>query len=748
MKVRRPSTPACAIASSGLGANGIGSSAALNEALGLHNAGRFQEAQQLCMKVLHQLPTCADAWHLLAVTVWQQGDHQAAENHLSRAIALQPHHPVYYNHLGVFYTERRHYAKAETTLRHALLLSSQLADSHCNLGRVLMLTQRYPEAMDSYRQALRIDPSYAVALANMAVVFQRIGDYQQAVEYYRRALEIDAGQPDWWANLGATCLSMGHFPEAMKHFRQALSLSPRHLIAANGLTATCCATGLLEQAAAIAQRTLLHHPDNPEATAKIAWVYQHTADWKALETILPRLHQQTIDALQKNQVPAEQPLALISQTTDLALSLAVTRTYSQSIAARATSAAKPYVQQRRHVSSDGLTTIGYLSADFRSHAVAHQCVDLFKQHDRRKFRICAFSVGPDDNSDYRRRIAQSCDRFVDLAAADTRSGAKTIHDERVDILVDLMGHTQHNRQDICALRPAPVQVSYLGFLASSGADYMDYLIGDKVVTPPEHAPFYSEKLIRMPFCYQIISTPPPAEGQWTRDRAALPEDAFVFCCFNQVYKIDPAIFRCWMTILRGSPGSVLWLYRSNQVAENHLKAEAARHGVAPKRLIFSDKVPLSDHLARLSLADLSLDTVAYNGGATTANALLAGVPVITTMGHHFVSRMSASHLIALGLDALVAQDLDHYARIAVSLARCPGEVAVLRQHLREQVATAPLFDPARFAKHLESAYRIIWRRYANGQRPTHIDLEETTNQVDDRHRFLKDWRRSYDDTQH
>lgn len=702
------------------------------------------------MKILHQLPACADAWHLLAVTVWQQGDRQAAENHLSRAIALQPHHPVYYNHLGVLHIEQRHYAKAESTLRHALLLSPQMADIHCNLGRVLMLTQRYSEAMDSYRQALRIDPAHAVALANMAVAFQRIGEIQQAVAYYRRALEIDTDQPDWWANLGAACLSRGHFPEAMKHFRQALSISPRHLIAANGLTATCCATGLLDQAAAIARRTLLHHPDNAEATAKIAWVYQHTADWKALETILPRLHRQTIDALQRNQVPAEQPLALISRTTDLALSLALTRIYSQSIAARSCSTATPYVHQRRHASSDGLITIGYLSGDFRNHAVAHQCVDLFERHDRRKFRICAFSVGPDDGSDYRRRIVQSCDRFIDLAAPDTRSGAKAIHDERVDILVDLMGHTQHNRQDICALRPAPVQVSYLGFLASSGADYIDYLIGDKVVTPLEHAAFYSEKLIRMPFCYQIISTTPLAASRWTRDRAALPEDAFVFCCFNQVYKIDPAIFRCWMTILRDSPGSVLWLYRSNQDVENHLKAEAARHGVAPERLILSDKVPLSDHLARLSLADLALDTVTYNGGATTANALCAGVPVITTMGHHFVSRMSASHLIALGLDVLVAIDLDHYARIAVSLARCPGELAALRQRLQKQVATSPLFDTARFITHLESAYQIIWRRYGHGQSPTHIDIDlhETAIQEDDRHRPLSDWSRSYDHAQH
>ena len=697
----------------------------LNQALVHRQQGRLDELERICHELLEHDFSCADAWYLLGIAAWDQADGPHAQEYISRAIVLDGRNPRYCNAMGIVLIENQQYHQAERVLGGALSGQPENSDLLCNLGRALMLQGRLDEAIASFSKVLAIHPTHAVAHFNLAVVFQSRGQLLLALEHYHQALHIDPRHHKWWSNLGATQLSLADYSAASASFRKALALSPDEIMALQGLSVACCALGNYEEAGRLLGRVLSISPEDAEAVANLAVVYQHTAQWPKLREVLALLDRQTHTALAQGALPAEQPLVNISHTADQARNLAVARAWSLSISKRVRYAEEPFRHAKRQRSER--ITIGYLSADFRNHAVAHQAVALFELHDRNNFRVCGFSVGPHHDDKYRHRIAGACDQFVDLSTADSFQAARTIYANGVDILVDLMGHTHKNRLDICALRPAPLQVSYLGFLASSGADFIDYLIGDPIVTPLEHAQFYSEKIIRLPHCYQIISPTEASVHEWTRSEARLPKDAFVFCCFNQSYKIDPELFARWMEILRLVPSAVLWLYRSNDMTEARLTTEAKHHGVDPERLVFADKVPIADHLNRLRLADLALDTVLYNGGATTANALAAGVPLITTLGKHFVSRMSASHLKTLGLGSLVARDLRQYVQLAVSLAQAPQQLRSIRQTLGAASATSTLFDAASFVRDLERAYDAIWSNYLAGKAPEHLDISASNH---------------------
>ena len=348
-----------------------------------------------------------------------------------------------------------------------------------------------------------------------------------------------------------------------------------------------------------------------------------------------------------------------------------------------------------------MLTIGYLSGDFRDHAVAHNMVNLFRLHDRRTFKVNAYSFGPDDQSYYRRRIANDADRFVDLRQMSDYESAKIIHDDGVDILIELMGHTRDNRLGVCAYKPAPIQISWLGYPGTTGADFIDYLIADRIVIPPNEQEFFSEKIIYLDNCYMIADRaeigPRPS-----RQSQQLPDKAIVFCSFNSAYKIEAVMFAVWMEILKAVPESVLWLRHGNDVMVRNLRQEAKRHGVAPDRLIFAGKVESkADHLARLQLADLALDTRIYNGHTTSLDALWAGVPLLAVKGQHFPSRVSTSNLIAIGLPEMVCASLDDYRNRAVDLARNPLKLSDLRQKLAANRLNRPLFDTEATVSNLE-----------------------------------------------
>jgi predicted O-linked N-acetylglucosamine transferase (SPINDLY family) len=362
--------------------------------------------------------------------------------------------------------------------------------------------------------------------------------------------------------------------------------------------------------------------------------------------------------------------------------------------------------------------VAYVSGDFRAHPLSQLMPGIFEQHDRSRFEVFGFSTGPDDGSPQRARVAAAFEHFVNVFDRGDDEIAAAIHERGIDIAVDLGGLTSGGRMRAFARRPAPVQVSYLGFPGPSGAPYLDYILADAIVIPPDQAAFYSEKPVWLPDTYYPNDDKRPiAPKQIGRSEAGLPRDGFVFCCFNNAYKLNPATFGAWMRMLLAVPGSVLWLYRSNPAMETNLRREASARGVDPARLVFAANLPPEQHLARHGLADLCLDTGPYNAHTTACDALWTGVPIVTWLGETFPSRVAGSVLHAIGLDELVAPSFAAYEALAIDLARNPVRLSRIRTKLADNRNTTPLFDTRRLTRHIESAYVTMAGRHRRGEPP-------------------------------
>jgi predicted O-linked N-acetylglucosamine transferase (SPINDLY family) len=360
----------------------------------------------------------------------------------------------------------------------------------------------------------------------------------------------------------------------------------------------------------------------------------------------------------------------------------------------------------------------YLSADFHRHATAYLMAELFERHDRSRFEIIGVSFGVDDKSETRKRLVAAFDQFYDVRGKSDEEVAKLLHDLQVDIAIDLKGYTEDARPGILAFRPAPIQASYLGFPGTMGVEFIDYIIADKTVAPFEHQPFYMEKIVHLPDCYQVNDTKRKiAERTPTRQQAELPQQGFVFCCFNNNWKITPDVFGVWMRLLHAVEGSVLWLLGDNESTERNLRMEAQARGIDPVRIVFASRLPLDEHLARHRVADLFLDTLPYNAHTTASDALWAGLPVLTREGTAFAGRVAASLLHAIGLPELVTHSIEDYEALALRLARDPSLLQGYRNRLATNRLTHPLFDTERFRRHIEAAYLQMWEIWQRGEQP-------------------------------
>jgi predicted O-linked N-acetylglucosamine transferase (SPINDLY family) len=377
-------------------------------------------------------------------------------------------------------------------------------------------------------------------------------------------------------------------------------------------------------------------------------------------------------------------------------------------------------QRYRH----GKIRVAYLSADFREHAVAYCVAELIELHDRSRFEIVGASFGTDDGGATRARLVRTFDRFIDLRPLGDRAAAKLLCEAEIDIAVDLMGHTRAARSGILAHRPAPVQAGYLGHPGTVGADFLDYILADKFALPEKHQAFFSEKVVYLPDSYQANDRRREiaAEAR-TREEVGLPAEGFVFCCFNNSYKINPRMFDVWMRLLAGVPGSVLWLFEDIASVGSNLRKEARARGVDPDRLVFAPRLPAAEYRARCRLADLCLDTLPYNGHGTTGDMLWCGVPVLTCAGTTFPGRVAGGLLRAVGLPELIVRDLAEYEETALRFASDRTLLAELRGRLARNRSSAALFDTDRFRRHIESAYTTMWEIAQHGEDPRSFAVE-------------------------
>lgn len=517
------------------------------------------------------------------------------------------------------------------------------------------------------------------------------------------------------ANLGALLLDLGHSDAAGEFLRQAVSLVPELPEPHFNLGRIMELSG--DAATAASHFRDAHHlaPDQPKFLSQLVHAQQKCCDWAALGPRCRRLDHLNGLALASGRPVAESPFKSISRTDDPDVNLAIAKSWAAAIRRRAASGAAP-LPPRNMQKSQKIITIGYLSDRFRNAATGHQMASIFGLHDRGCFRIHTYSYGADDGSVYRRRIADGSDRFVDIAGMDDCAVARLIRSHGVDILVDLKGHTHNHRLGISARLPAPVQVAYLGFPGSTGADFFDFILVDPVVAPPQDRGYFTEIPVCLPHCYYPTDHRQPVDPLIPRRSAVgLPEKAFVFCSFNQAFKIDPIMFDCWMAVLRDVPDSVLWLSEGGETVAANLRREAERRDVAPERLVFAGHLPKPQHLARLKLADLCMDTRIYNGHTTTADALWVGVPVVTLKGRHFASRVSASLLTALGIEELITVDLSGYRDLCAALALDHRRLAGLRDKIAAHRRIMPLFDTPKFVRGLERAYRQMWQNHRRSE---------------------------------
>jgi predicted O-linked N-acetylglucosamine transferase (SPINDLY family) len=546
---------------------------------------------------------------------------------------------------------------------------------------------------------LRRDPRHAGAASNLGMVLAAQGRMDESVDMLRLAVDVDPAHAGARVNLAALLHQGGGIPEAVLHLREALAIEP----------------------------------DNTTARANLWKPLMDLCDWQAVAAEVDRLKAEAQDADRaESWADAIAPFESLLLPFSPEFQLRVARHHAARYAAMAdTASGRPRIDAapRRHGRSAPLRDaakkplrIGYLSADFHDHATAHLSAGLYAAHDRTRFEVCAYSIGHhaalthSDGAAYRRRIEEGCDRFVDLSSLPAQAAAQRIAADGVDILIDMKGYTGGSRPEILARRAAPVQVSFLGYPGTMGADFIDYLVADRVVVPPGAERWYSERLAYMPASYQINDDTQAIGGKAgelaaeTPSRAALglPEHGVVFCCFNHVYKTEPVIFGAWMRILSAVPGSVLWLQSGHPVAEGRLRAAADAAAVDPARLVFAGYAPKSAHLARLVQADLFLDTHVVNAHTTASDALWAGVPLLTFPGESFASRVAASLLSAIGLPECAAKSISEYERLAIELARDPGRCLALRERLRVNRATMPLFDTQGYVRALEAQYQSMW----------------------------------------
>lgn len=566
------------------------------------------------------------------------------------------------------------------------------------------------------------NPDHIEALVGLGDVLVALGEFEAAAVRYESALESVPMQAEVVERLASALARQGRATAAIPHLERIAAAEPAPQIL-NHLGACCAETGRLSAAIDAFRRSLARQPDDNVAAAGLYPLLRIACDWDAADELSSAIDSLNAAALAAGDPAPEPPLDNIHRRDDPAMNLAVARSWSCALAGEAkTAPALPAVPAR----DDELIRIGYLSWDFHDHATMHLMGGLFEAHDRASFQIHAYAYGPDDDSDERRTAETTADEFIDIRTFSDRDAAARIREDGIDILVDLKGYTRGHRLGICALRPAPIQITYLGFPGSTGADFFDYAITDETVTPADASEYFSENLIYMPNSYQInydYSKSKKLCG--IKSNFFNNDDIFIYCSFNNTLKFDRNIFEIWMSLLSNTPDSVLWLLANNELAQHNLRAAAMAAGVDPARLVFADMVARDKHLTRLSIADLALDTRLYNGHTTTSDALRAGVPVVTMIGRHFASRVSASLLEAIGIPELITADLGEYERRALALAQEPEALAALRAKIGTHRITKPLFNTTAFARSLEAAYKRIWTLRSMGERPQGFKIENS-----------------------
>ncbi|HYM18087.1 MAG TPA: tetratricopeptide repeat protein [Micropepsaceae bacterium] len=759
--------------------------AQLRDAMRLRRSGRLTEAARIYAEILDGNPHEFEALHALGIISYQSGQLEQAERLVSRAVESNPISPdARYNHACLLQKLNR-LEEAIAVFDAALALKPGYVEALANRGSTLMTLKRHREALESFDSLVELVPNLAQAWNNRAAALRALDRLAEALSDYGKALALkpdyvealknrgtllvvegkleegladfdaalraapgdkdalrqradvlaaldrnaeaissydqffakDGANAEAWHSAAACLRKLNRREQALSYVDKALALIPRD----SGMLTTRAHT-LFElfrfEEAAMAYDTLATSKPAPWPKGYRALSHLHCCDWSSLEA-----DRRIIAAAIADGEFVLDPMGHLF----LCRSMTEHRDCARIWVREKCPAVSPPLSDGQPYCHDRIR-LGYLSSDFREHATAFLMAGVFEHHDRNRFETIAISFGTNDHSASRGRLEAAFDRFIDAEGKSDAAIARMIREMEIDIAVDLKGYTSESRPGILAFKPAPVQVSYLGYPGTMAADYMDYLLADRVVIPPDEQTYYSEKLIYFPDCYQcnddrrVIAPSAPERSQ-----AGLPDRGFVFCCFNNNLKIQPETFDIWMRLLHQVEGSVLWLLQNNEAVVRNLRREAEARGVAAERLCFAPRVELGLHLARHRLADLFLDTLPCCAHTTASDALWAGLPVLTCLGATFAGRVAASLLKSVGLNEMIAASPAEYEALALKLVCEPDLLAAIRGKLAAGRERSALFDTARFTRELERAYLAIWRRNQFGEPPQSFALDDTAD---------------------
>ncbi len=676
----------------------------LRERARLQWLGGDERAADTCRAALALDAGDAAAWNLLGEIV-HGGDAEAAERAWHEALRLDPNDAEALFHLGNRRRERGELDAAIDHYQRALAGAPAHPGLLNNLGLALESRGDVLRAEGCYRQALRAQPRFAEALANLAQLHTRQKRHREAVAAYQQALAIRRDFPlAFWISRGMSLGETGAPDLAEDCFREAVRLDPERAQSHMDVGSMCVIQGKFDAAQAALGRAAELDPGNAYVATMLAYSRMHCCAWEGLDGLFSSVRRCLENATAQSAYPAA-PFPLLAMPMGPRLELAAARLWARQVAARVApqrAAAAPVAPTPR-------LRVGFVSSDLRDHPVAHLLIECVERLDRARIETYAYSLVAADASAFGERVARAFEHWVDASGESASELVARIRGEGIGVLFDLNGYTTHEKSEVFALRAAPVQVSWLGYLGTLGADWYDYLLTDRFVAPPAQQAFFSERLLYLPDCYCPSDTRRPvAAARPDRAGCGLPAEGMVFCCFNNCYKILPAVFDVWMRLLAAVPGSVLWLSPAEPIACANLRREASARGVDPLRLIFAPRVSLPEHLARHAHADLFLDTTPYNAGTTANDALFMGVPVLTCAGDTMASRVAGSQLTAIGLPELITDCLADYQAQALRLARDRPLLARYRQRLEVNRRNSPLFDMARFTRALDDLLLAAW----------------------------------------
>lgn len=647
-------------------------------ALTLYKKNELNGSQSILQNILRLRSKHIDSLHLLGMIMCQSGKLDRGVFLIKEAIKINPYIPSTYFNLGNALSELKKFDEAIFNYDKALILQPNYSKAYLNKGNMLRYLNLFNDAVMTYNKAIYYDPNYAEAYNNLGIAYNLLNNLEDALSNYKKAILINPSFPEFYYNLGITLKSLKKPKESIESFSKALTMKP----------------------------------DYDFLLGDYTHAMMNICDWEFMKENISELR---LKINNLNKVCS--PFASLNFFDSPEIHKKVSRIYMEEKYPKRNDLG-PIKKQK----SSGKIKIGYFTSDFGLHPVSYLSAELFELSNKEKFEIVAFYFGKERTDNMHKRIFNAFDKFINVRNMDDKSVAYLSRKIGINIAVDLTGHTENNRVGIFSYRAAPIQLSYLGFLGTMGSEYYDYLIADKTLIPHKNQKYYFEKIIYLP-SYQINDTKRQISDKiFTRKELNIPEKSFIYCCFNNNYKIHPSTFDGWIRILKAVNLSILYIYAQNDLIKNNLKKEAKKRGLNPDRIIFGSSIERSEYLSRFNTFDLFLDTLPYNAGTTASDSLWAGLPILTIMGQSFASRLASSILNAAGLSELITHSQKEYENKAIELALEPNKLKIIKNKLKENRSKCLLFNSKLTTKNIEKAYIEIYNNYNLGHLPKSIEV--------------------------